>query len=295
MEIKTAKINVKLEADEFANIGSWDGSKLRGAIIQSVIDSNKCNGDCEHCSKECLVNKVFEYKKENIASLVANPYIINGKFEDNVTRKLKFSIVLFGHATELADYVVKLLNSLKVNTVDGNQVTFNIVDYSIENSVINTDNLDRVHEEMTNSAVRIVFDTPYVTKAKQWSIDAKTGEKYLNYRGVSVESFIRNCTSRVTSMYNAVLDGKHFDYETYLNELDKLEIVDSNIRQKKFSRHSSRTNRDQVRNGDTGNFVLAGDLSKVYELIKFASNLNIGKSCTMGFGKFHVEEVNMHD
>ena len=75
-----------------------------------------------------------------------------------------------------------------------------------------------------------------------------------------------------------------------LSECDKIKISDMEVRFNKYGRHSTRDNKDHNLRGQNGYITITGDLSNIINMIKIASQLNIGKSCTMGFGKFHIEE-----
>jgi hypothetical protein len=189
---------------------------------------------------------------------------------------LKFSIILFGdEAISSKDDILKCIELLYIKDGD-NSVEFILESAEEENSIIDIDNTYIKDDAFENSTVRLVFDTPFITKS---------------YEKLTTKAFLVSCTSRITSMINSTIPGEKFDYHRFLDEADNIKISNHEFYSNKYIRSSTRDNKEHKLNSMIGYVEFTGNLSNTINMLKVASNFNIGKSCTMGFGKFHLETV----
>lgn len=281
MDIVQVTLKTKLKSSNTVSLGVWQGAKIRSALI-SAIARRYCENlryeACNECNNTTCMNKyVFYFKQDDKARMATNPIIINTEFSDYEVEadNIDIEIKLFYPATEYVDDIVDILESGIYIGVP--QVKFNAEPGSVV-QVDKTFNIKDLESRYTSkeSTFEVKFETPMLTKSLS---------------GVTPQQFIKNCTTRITSMVNTL----GFDYQVQhelVNEAARnISIIDANIKDAYYSKMSTRTNRFQKIHGYTGTMKIRGDFSDIYPYMKMASEFNIGKQCTMGFGKFSIQEV----
>lgn len=275
MEIRVAELDITLKAERATNFGTWLGSKLRGAIKNGLVYQNCTNmrlGACDICRHtDCPSKFLFDNIDKSTCRIAINPVILDVDFQDTdiVADTISFKVKLLGHAIMAQD---KLIDVLKYGIFLGQErVKFQLDTLNELNYTIDITDLAKP-ESKAPEEISLVLDTPYVVKAKS---------------GITAESFIRNCTTRITGMVNTLGLDYNVEYQKALDSCKDL-ILRTDVTKQSYKRISTRTHKKQTIGGYTGTLTLKGDLSKVYKYIAIASKLNIGKECTMGFGKFSI-------
>ena len=279
VKINKVTLNIQLKTAETVNLGMWQGAKIRSAIIAAVArrycDSPRYS-ECDICKVETCMNKyLFHYKQDKQARMASNPIIVECEFNNEEVWADEFSIKihLFNPATEYQDDIVEILEQgIYLGTP---KIRFQAIEIIEETKVLDISIIDEKSDK-TDSLIEINFETPFVTNGKS---------------GVTHQQIIRSCTTRVTSMVNTVGVDYRVPYEKAIEAANKIQLVKVEFNPTVNSKQSTRTNRYDYINGVTGKMVLRGDFSDIYHFLEIASELNIGKECTMGFGKFTVKEV----
>lgn len=279
MEIRKLTLSFKLKSTKETNIGIWSGSKLRAALKNSIIHAycyNMERGACDKCKHMDCANKiVFDASTEDKARMSCNPVIIGCKFsdEDEITDNINVNISLLGKAMMAKQNII---DAFTYGIFLGAERThFKLDSYTEAMESFNIDKLSESDTSKSDKTITVKFDTPFVTKSTS---------------GLTLESFIRNCTTRITSVVNALEMEYTVEYQKAIDSLCGISLKEIKTQDKYYGKLSSRTKRFNTIHGHSGEMTIAGDLSNVYKYIELASHLNIGKHCSMGFGEFSITE-----
>lgn len=281
MKFNTSTIAVEMKSETPAHIGEFPGSAIRGALMQSIIYRN-CEslryGQCDTCNfSDCLMKQCFKAKVPSIGHLETNPIIIHTDFVKGreYADTLNFSIVLCGdNAIAQKGELMKILNMGMF--IGSPKVEFKVASTTETNMLVNLDTLAQEYQEYKNSTIRIHLKTPFVSKNKVALVDKP-------------QKFIRALTTRVTSMVISLGIDFHVPYEQVIETMDNISLTESNIERVDIQRKSTNHGKYQLVHGEIGDFTLQGDFSHIYPFLVIASQLSIGKECTMGFGQFSWE------
>ncbi len=282
MEIKRLRLKFTLQSDNKVSTDMWHGSQLRGAIKQALVVQNCTNmrvGECDRCKKcSCTSKLLFDTVGAKATKLITNPVTITAEFSDKdiVTDTINFTISLYGDSAigtkdTLIDAIGKRLYLGRERT------KFNVVSISEQLDTFDLSVLDAPGKKL--NTINIVFDTPYINKLLQ----SKGVSKFKS------DSLMRAITTRITSMVNTMGLDYTVKFRDLIDNADSFEIK-LNLKSAIYKRVSRRTMRNQHIKAYTGNIQLSGDISKIYNYLKLAEFLGIGKECTMGFGRIHIEE-----
>ena len=279
VKINKVTLNIQLKTAETVNLGMWQGAKIRSAIIAAVA-RRYCDSiryaKCDTCNIDTCMNKyLFHLKQDKKARMSANPIIVECDFNADAVKDdtLNLKIHLFEPATEYKDDIIEIMESGIY--LGQPMVKFQALEIKEETKVLDISVIDEKSDK-TDSLIEINFETPFVTNGKS---------------GVTHQQIIRSCTTRITSMVNTVGIDYKVPYEKAIEAADKLQLVKAEFNSTMNSKKSTRTNRFDAIHGVTGKMLVKGDFSDIYHFLEIASELNIGKECTMGFGKFTVKEV----
>ena len=284
MKFNTSTIVVEMKSETPAYIGEFPGSAIRGALMQSIIYRH-CEslryGQCDTCNfSDCIMKQCFKAKVPSVGHLETNPIIINTDFVKGreYADTLNFSIVLCGdNAIAQKGELMKILNTGMF--IGSPKVEFKIASTTETNMLVNLDTLAQEYQEYKNSTIRIHLKTPFVSKNKVALVDKP-------------QKFIRALTTRVTSMVISLGIDFHVPYEQVIETMDNISLTESNIERVDIQRKSTNHGKYQLVHGEIGDFILQGDFSHIYPFLVIASQLSIGKECTMGFGEFSWEVLN---
>lgn len=276
MNIKITDYKVNAVAKTKTNLGIWNGAHLR-SILKNHSARVDCNnnkfGECSTCvNRDCLSRRLFDNKNETEGTLLSNLCILNVDFR---TEELKSNEITFTLRV-LGDQDTRILQLFDKGLYIGIPKTeFSINSVDVHTEEYSIDNLNDKSEN-TSSKYKLSFVTPYVNKAKSELDLYKIG---------------KSITSRITSAINASgLDYK-YDYNTVNQAINNLRILNKDIHVAYYSKYSSRTKQLSKIRGYLGSMILEGDFSSIYNSLRLAEQLNIGKEVTMGFGEIKLEEV----
>lgn len=280
MKIIKTTLTVKMQSEIKVNLGFWQGAKFRSAL-NSAVARRYCDNiqyeNCSSCNIETCMNKyLFMYKSDGQAKMRSNPIIIDCPFNDadEISDKFTFKIHMFNPATEYIEDIEDILNDgVYLGTP---RVKFTAISINTTVETINLDILEQEATDMQNATVEICFETPFITNGKS---------------GVTPQQIIRSCTTRITSMVNTVGLDYTVEHEPVNLAASSIQFTDCTFRDKYYGKQSSRRNKYTTIHGTVGSIRLHGDFSKIYNFLEVASKLNIGKQCSMGFGKFSVRVV----
>ena len=287
MEFRIKKLSVEVQASTSTNIGEFPGSTLRGALIQAMVYRN-CEslryGKCDTCKDiDCPLKSCFMNEPVNSGHLETNPIIINTDFVRGRTQadRVKFSISLCGDDTSiLAKEFKRILESgLFLGTP---KTEFALTSLSEDNSVVDLSILDKVYDEYKDSTVRISIKTPFITNNK-------------DSLAVNPTKVIRALTTRTTAMVRTLGIDYRVPYQQVLEDMEGLELIDHKVQKVSIQRKSTHHTKYQLLHGEIGEIVMQGDFSHIYPFLVIASQLSIGKECTMGFGEFDWEVLDKHE
>lgn len=280
VEIIKLTYDVKMTSERKVHLGVWQGAKLRSAL-NSAIARRYCDNiqyeKCDHCSIETCMNKyMFMLKSDSKARMQSNPIILDCPFNDTdeVSDQFEFKIHLFTPADNYADDLVDILNQ---GVYLGNpRVLFKASSIDTTTETIDLDILEQDASDKKDVTLEITFETPFITNGKS---------------GVTPQQIIRNCTTRITSMVNTVGIDYMVKHEAVNEAASQLKLTECTFEDRYYGKQSSRKYKYCTIHGTVGSIKLHGDFSKIYNFLEVASKLNIGKQCTMGFGKFSVRVV----
>lgn len=272
--------DVEMTSEKKVNLGVWQGAKIRSAL-NSAIARRYCDNiqyeKCDTCNIDTCMNKyMFMFKPDRKARMQSNPIILDCPFNDTeeVSDQFNFKIHMFSPATNYAEDLVDILNH---GVYLGNpRVKFSAVNITPTIETIDLDILENDASDKKDVTIEITFETPFITNAKS---------------GVTPQQIIRNCTTRITSMVNTVGIDYRVPYEDVNEAASQIQFTECSFDNKYYGKQSSRKSKYCMLHGTVGSIKLHGDFSKIYNFLEIASKLNIGKQCTMGFGKFSVRVV----
>lgn len=276
MVIKITDYKINARASTKTNLGIWNGAQLR-SVLKNHAARVDCNnpkmGQCSTCTnRDCLSRKLFDNKSESEGTLLSNLCILDAGFrtEDFKSDEIEFTLKVLG------DQDTRILQLFDKGLYIGMPKTeFKITNIEVHTTEMNVGCLNEKNENAPKKC-KLTFVTPYVNKAKSELDLYKIG---------------KSITSRVTSVINANGLGYKYDYNSVNQAINKLRVVSKDIRTTYYSKYSSRTKQLSRIRGYIGSMTLEGDFSQIYNSLKLAEALNIGKEVTMGFGKLQVEEV----
>lgn len=288
MVVKRHVLNVHMTSDKYFGFGKFTGHLIRSALINNMVKQSGCgNIACDRCDKsDCVLKHTLMKKCDGNGKIFMNPMYIESEFvgkKDYIaTTSLDFKIILLGGAIDHLDAVKKAVEKLEFNS-DGLKGTFRLVGLEEETEEIVVD----IKDDECKS-VKITFETPYIYKpAATNKFKKEVGP--VRRDKLDFNSLMRTCTTRVTALMNSCCDGEHFDYRRFTDKKYDVKIVDSNLHEDVFARHSSRRDKDEYIRALSGYVVYEGNIDEAYGLLELVSKLNIGKETTLGFGKIICE------
>lgn len=285
MEIRKVTLDITLKTDKPVNLGVWQGAKIRSALI-SAIARMYCDslryGQCDNCRIETCMNKyLFYFKQDRSARMASNPIIIDTMFNEDmiISNEISFKIHVFEPAIDYIEDIIEVLErgvylgspSVRFKADNG---SINQTEYSF-----NLADLDEVDDSKSDTIIEINIDTPMLTNSLS---------------GVTPQQIIKNCTTRITSMVNTVGLDYTVQHEIVNEAAKSIKLVKADLKIAENGKMSTRKNKYSKMVGYTGKLVISGDFRNIYPYLKLASNLNIGKQCSMGFGRISIGE-DKHD
>lgn len=288
MVVKRHVLNVHMTSDKYFGFGKFTGHLIRSALINNMVKQSGCGSiACDRCNNsDCVLKHTLMKKCDGNGKIFMNPMYIESEFvgkKDYIaTTSLDFKIILLGEAIEHLDAVKKAVEKMEFNS-DGLKGTFRLVGLEEETEEIVVDIKDNKCK-----SVKITFETPYIYKpAATNKFKKEVGP--VRRDKLDFNSLMRTCTTRVTALMNSCCDGEHFDYRRFTDKKYDVKIVDSNLHEDVFVRHSSRRDKDEYIRALSGYVVYEGDINEACGLLELVSRLNIGKETTLGFGKIICE------
>lgn len=276
MDIKRAIISIDMQATNPTTISAWTGSMLRGAI-KSAIAYENCKslryGDCNRCKHMDCPNKLlFDRKEQGNAKVQANLVVINSDFLESpkVTDKFSFQIELYGDSGA----EIRLLTDALTHGVYMGEPR---VKWQATNFTVNTDKIelpDFRDQHEKDGHCKIVIKTPIVSK------------HMVNF---DIMKFIQMCTLRITGIVNSAGIDYHVPFVELKDAAKDSKLTNIKLASNKYRRKSSVKNRIDNVTGVCGEFEIVGNVATLIPFINIASQLGIGKECTMSLGKFNVE------
>lgn len=288
MAVKRHVLNVHMKSDKYFGFGKFTGHLIRSALINNMVKQSGCgNIACDKCSNsDCVLKHTLMKKCDGNGKIFMNPMYIESEFvgkKDYIaTTSLDFKIILLGEAIEHLDVVKKAVEKLEFNS-SGMSGVFKLAELTEKSDEIVVD----IKDEKCKS-VKLTFETPYIYKpAKTNKFEKEKGP--VRRDKLDFNSLMRTCTTRVTALMNSCCDGEHFDYRRFTDKKYNAKIVESDLHEDVYVRHSSRNDKDSHIRALSGYVVYEGDIDEAYGLLELVSKLNIGKETTLGFGKIICE------
>lgn len=283
MDINRTILNVKMQASHPVNIGAWTGSAIRGAI-KSALARKNCKSlkyeDCNRCKYEDCPNKfMFDRKEIGSGRIEANLVIVDAPLFDNnvITNQIEFRIIVFENIFDEVGILRELLTSgIRMGEP---RVLWKAIKFEEQESVIDipdyNGNTNRI------CSCKIDFETPIVSN--------QTSE----IKGIKLtpQTLVKLVTRRLAGISNTAELGYSVPYLELINDASNFAIIHNNLTDIELYRKSSTKNRIDHVKAKIGSIELSGKLDSFYPYLVFISNLNIGKECTMGLGKYTVSEL----
>ncbi|MDR3055909.1 MAG: CRISPR system precrRNA processing endoribonuclease RAMP protein Cas6 [Zoogloeaceae bacterium] len=105
-------------------------------------------------------------------------------------------------------------------------------------------------------------------------------------------TLIRAVLRRVAALENAYGPGEPaLDYAGLIQGAKSVRLVESSLRWRELQRYSKRQEQHVSLSGLMGEAVYEGDLTEFMPLLRYASQVNIGKQSLFGLGKITFEEL----
>lgn len=283
MDINKTILKVNMQATHPVKISRWTGSMIRGAI-KSALAYKHCKNiryeNCNKCKYEDCPNKfLFDRKETGSGRIEANLVVLDTPFfeNDTVTDNLEFSIIVFENIFDEVGILRELLTEgirmgeprvlWQAVKFEESEDTIQIPDYK--------QNTDKI------CSCRVYFDTPVVSN--------QTSE----IKGINLtpENFVKLVTRRLAGISNTAELGYMVPYAELIQDASNFAIIHNNLTDIELLRKSTTKNRIDCVKAKCGSIELSGRLESFYPYLKLISNLNIGKECTMGLGKYSVSEL----
>lgn len=287
MYINKTTLQVTLKSDHAVNVGKWTSSMLRGAI-KSALAHQHCTSlqyeNCNKCRYEDCPNKfLFDRKEIGCGTIQANLVILDAPFydEDETTDTLDFKVIIFENLCDEVDILRELFTSgIRMGKP---RVLWHATQFIEDEEQIDfpeyTPNSDKV------SSCVIKFETPVVSN------------KLLEIKGCKLtpENLVKVMTVRLAGISNMAELGYEVPYKQLIEDSKDFVINKTGLSKIQMCRKSTTKNRIDTVTANIGELKLIGKLDSLHPFLKLISNLNIGKECTMGLGKFSVSELDYGD
>jgi hypothetical protein len=283
----------------------FKGSTLRGAFGQAFHDIVCINSrqNCEVCkfAESCLFFKFFyaetnDYKRNHN---VPRPYIFrssnfNKTFEpgDN----LYFEIILFGNAIELTRLVCEAIDLAIYRGLGIQRARFAL------KSIFASGKQERKKLDINKKKLNLpeLYEITTPENSREKFLKGSLIEAYspINVKKFNIKNarvmpgvFFKAYLRRVSTLcrYWSEDEWKGFAFKNYFEELDKIELIGSNLRYCVTKRYSRTNDGEFPVSGYIGNFVVGKIPLSLANLLVHCENIHVGKGATWGMGMVKAE------
>ncbi len=287
------------------------GFTLRGAfgIALKKLVCHNIERNCSTCllKSRCPYTLIFEglppdnrefMRKYNF---IPQPFIfspIDGRFVSN-DGKLHFELKLFGPTADLYPYIIVTIDNMLKRGLGKDRIRFilNEVFDTVANKTIYQADQNFLKPPKTKKiSLNFENSTPKPTSVYLKSITPahiRTNGKF-NPKP-SIEDIIRSVIRRIKIIHHFYGNNKNDILEPELvnsifNEVTNTTTKLAQYRQWSIDRFSTRQNRRMKMQGVLFELILSGEFTYLYNLLKFAEQINIGKYTSFSLGKIEVGE-----
>lgn len=304
-----------LKAEEDISLPGYKGSVFRGAFgwaFRHTVCVTKAP-DCSGCllQDHCLYFKYFEteVKEHSIPFLkgvpkVPHPFVIHppldNKREYNEGSLFEVQLSLFGTASEYLPYFIHTF--IKLGD-EGLGVSRQKVSLQRVESVTVTNHRELVfsaaHGKIESTGDRITSNEmltfPEVSDPSNLSLDFLTpvrlqtdGKVVMNKLNITPDLLFKNIIRRCQVISYFYCGGS--SEKPILSGIDKIEVVENNLRFYDWNRYSNRQKTKMKMGGFVGSITLSNVPASMMLYIVTGSQLGIGKHTVFGMGKFNVSQ-----
>lgn len=295
--------NILLPRFAPATIRGAFGIKLkRVACVQM-----RHGGNCQACllKNTCIYSYIFEphHQVEGKSLDIAeppHPYVLMAQFNQTSVIYPKGSTIqwflnLFGsRINELLPYIIltaEYMGQAGLGRDRGKFAIDNIIGFDKSDAEIiyqqSTGKLKlplpivnydiSANCESSASRVRIRFNTPVrIQRDGKFKVD-------LSFYDIVINIFRRY--SLLVKYYQTNCPDIRVDKDL-LEKSNSVQIVESNLKWKSYSRYSARQKRRMILGGFVGDMVVTGNLGPFIPLLNIGELINVGKNTSFGFGNF---------
>ena len=285
-EISYLPLAISLLALEQAELPSFLGSTLRGAIGQSLLQVDKEASAFLYRNGDGEVNGKITAKPY----MILPPKVCTPQTVIEQGDYLKFKILLFGRAEKYLSSVVSALVRIGRFGLGARRYQFelrDIIDSQTQRIVWHRGQYFKAaataamvpYRRMRNAAGAVVeLCTP---------LRIRHGGRLL--RTLSFQTLIRNIINRIadlTERYGGWLDKEEAD--KVLESAGNIQTVYEGVKMIGLERYSNRIDRKMDFSGLCGRIEYAGEMSQFVPWLYAAQCLHIGRNTTFGMGKIQV-------
>lgn len=272
MEI--AVISAILSAKSACVLPMYKYSTIRGSVGHG-LKKNIClrhKTRCEDCSivNHCPYIELFDNTVTQKEFLPFISYCSNTDQNLEKGQKIELEFVLMGNALKYTSYLLLALQEIGKSGIGANRTEFDVrVDTAIKTKTLKFNNPQP-------GEYNISLLSPL--RAKQGSRLAKE---------ISLEKIIMLSQKRIEMLY---ISNKE-SLPTELHSKISVQEISQNTKWLDIDRYSNRQHTKMSLGGFVGNISYSDKNGFASSLIEFASNINIGKQTTFGYGKIKQEIV----
>lgn len=286
-DILEMKVDITLKSDRAIRLNDWTGSTIRGALSHNLMRKRCISKDkkCEECSiKVCPVGVLFNTPKHNTKQILSNPIIVESFSNNEQTDTINIHLTLFGTGTM---YLQNILMELEDGICIGNTRTVFYLEsarYSETGEEIFKDGLlTKVRYTSPKKldiedSMKITLITPLYAKDSFISLE--------------FEQFMRAVLLRVEAVYRTVGITDYIPRKELLDKASNIKVLNKRLYVKRMVRKSSNKG-EMCINTINGTITYKAedefDFQQFLPYIAIAQEFYIGKMCTMGLGRFKVE------
>lgn len=302
------KLRLTFRALQDMNFPLYSGSALRGAFGKSLRNVSCLAGkeSCSGCAavSSCPYASVFEngYIAANKGEERTNPYVIEpmeiGQGRVRQGETFSFNHLLFGKAVEKMPYVLLAWSKTEKWGFTCDRTKARLVRVSQE-LLDGTERLlfDFENPEEATFAAEPLFPFPLEKEINAVEILLKTpmriqhhGHPVVPEKLTARDFLIALIRRQQTLAKQHIPDYPAINFDAFRSDIDSTKIDRSGLRWFDWSRYSSRQKTKIALGGITGNFVLQGNLTRLYPYLVMGEYFHVGKSAVLGMGKYQLGE-----
>lgn len=286
--IPEVKVRLRLTSMYSIELNSWTGSTIRGAISNKLMlkycfnKRHNC-GDCIS-RNTCPISILFNASSAEDKKLNTNPIVINAFYKDTseTHNSIDFELSLFGNG-------IMAFQTIMLELKDGIQpgksmALFKLTeakyssgkDVFVKGIIREIDVNDIVPLKIESNILKVTFQSPLVIKE--------------SFRDMTFKSFVRACLIRSKAVSNTVGIELDYAYRELVEKANRVKTLENSIDNYSLIRYSKTKNTRTSITGRIGQVQYEGDFTEFIPYISIAQEFNIGQWCTMGLGRFTVED-----